>query len=228
MKKTSFHFALNGVKLKKNLDGGEKTLSAIAVVFGKSFAVFCGETMFCLDTGEKSRIEKVKMVKDQFLYGFTGRNVSAVEFFGGLIDDEFNPTEQINKLSYIQLIDILDKKFEAYKNEGVKKDFDTCAIICGPMEGHMQCTRYLIKSGKYEKETTIAEKGMKMVGSFLDKHFENYNINKDNEDIVMAIVDAFQAMVDKGIEFDESINNEVVAYFINKGCDRPYITEKLK
>ena len=44
----------------------------------------------------------------------------------------------------------------------------------------------------------------------------------------MAIVDAFQVMVDKGIEFDESINNDIVAYFINKGCDRPYITQKLK
>lgn len=206
----------------------EKTLSAIAVVFGKSFAVFCGETMFCLDTGERSCIEKVKMVKDQFLYGFTGRNTSAVEFFGGLIDDEINPTERINKLSYVQLIDILDKNFDVYKNKGVTEDFDTCAIICGPVEGRMQCTRYLIKPGEYEKRISVAEKGMKMVSSFLEKHLENFNINEDKEDIVMAIVDAFQVMVDKGIDFDESINNDIVAYFINEGCDRPYITQKLK
>ena len=67
-----------------------------------------------------------------------------------------------------------------------------------------------------------------MVSSFLEKHLENFNINEDKEDIVMAIVDAFQVMVDKGIDFDESINNDIVAYFINEGCDRPYITQKLK
>lgn len=206
----------------------EKELSAIAVVLGENFAVFCGETMFCLDTGEKDRIEKVKMVQDRFLYGFTGRNDSAVEFFGGLIDNNFDPTEHMNKLSYVQLIDFLDKRFDLYKSRGVKENFDTCAIICGPVEGHMQCVRYLIKSEEYERVISIAEKGLKIEGSFLEEHFENFNINTDKEDIVMAIVDAFQTMVDKGIKFDGSINNDIVAYFINKGCDRPYITEKLK
>lgn len=203
-------------------------MSAIAAVLGENFAVFCGETMFCLDTGERSRIEKVKMVQDSFLYGFTGRNDSAVEFFGGLIDDNLDPTEYMNKLSYVQLIDILDKRFNLYKNEGVNDNFDTCAIICGPVGERMQCTRYLIKSGEYEERISSAEKGMKIVYSFFEKHFENFNINEGKEDIVMAIVDAFQIMVDKGIEFDESINNEVVAYFINRGCDRPYITQRLK
>ncbi len=203
-------------------------MSAIAVVFNENFAVFCGETMFCLDTGKKGHIEKVKMVQDSFLYGFTGRNDSAVEFFGGLIDDKLNPTENINKLSYVQLIDILDKRFNLYKNEGVNDKFDTCAIICGPVGERMRCTRYLIKSGEYEKEIFDGNRELEFVGSFLEKHFENFKLNKNAEDIVMAIVDAFQIMVDKGVEFDESINNEVVAYLINKGCDRPYITQRLK
>lgn len=203
-------------------------MSAIAVVLGENFAVFCGETMFCLDTGEKDRIEKVKMVQDRFLYGFTGRNDSAVEFFGGLIDNNFDPTEHMNKLSYVQLIDFLDKRFDLYKSEGVKENFDTCAIICGPAEGHIQCIRYSIKPGIYTKEVSDARNGMRLVTSCLEEHLNNFSVDWKSEDIVTAIIDAFQTMVDKGIEFDDSINNDVVAYFINRGCDKPHITQKLK
>ena len=206
----------------------DKILSAIAVVFGKSFAVFCGETMFFLDSGERRCIEKVKMVKDSFLYGFTGRNDSALDFFESLINDNLDPTEYMNKLSYVQLIDILDKRFDSYMSQGVKEGFDTCAIICGPVKGHMQCIRYLIKPGKHEKEIIDGNRKLEFVGSFLEKHFENFELNTNADDIVTAIVDAFQIMVDKGIEFDESINNDIVSYFINKACDSPYITERLK
>ena len=49
-------------------------MSAIMLTLGEKFAVLCGETRFCLDAGEYARIEKVKMVEDRLLYGFTGRN----------------------------------------------------------------------------------------------------------------------------------------------------------
>ena len=50
-------------------------MSAILLTLGKDFAVLCGETMFNLDDGRKGRIEKVNMVQNKFIYGFTGRNV---------------------------------------------------------------------------------------------------------------------------------------------------------
>ena len=66
------------------------------------------------------------------------------------------------------------------------------------------------------------------MGSFLEKHQDNYSINFNAEDIVDEIVNAFQRMINKGINFDKTINNEVVAYFINRGIESAYITQRLR
>ncbi len=203
-------------------------MSAIMLVMGKQFAVLCGETMFCLDSGKKSKISKVKMVEDKFLYGFTGRNTSAVDFFRGLIDNKLNPTDELCNLTYPQLIDILNKQFLFYQASGVTDNFDVYAIVCGAANRSLQCTRYLLRPNEYSQQVTESANSFKIVGSLLEKHLENLNINYQSKDIVLEIINAFQQMMDKGIEFDYSINNEVEAYLMNRGIDRPYITQRLK
>ena len=199
------------------------------LVMGDGFGILCGETMLCLDSGKKSKIGKVNMVEDKFLYGFTGRNSSAVEFFKGLITLKLEPLEELCNMSYPQLIEMLDKQFNSYKINGAPENFEVRAIVCGELNNTLQCMMYLIKPNEYKREAKLCPiLGLEVVGSYLEKHWENYNLDNQNLDIVEAIVDAFQRMVNIGIGFDDTINNEIEAYFINRGCDKPYITQKLK
>lgn len=203
-------------------------MSAILLTLGEKFAILCGETNLCLDSGGVGRIEKINMVEDKFLYGFTGRTTSAIEFFEKLIDNKLRPTAYLKSISFEQVLKILDNKFELYKEQGMEEDFDVCSILCGPIGERIQCVRYLIKPTECRREVYIAENEIRVVASCLDKHLENYKIDFAVDNLIEEIVDAFQKMVNKGIEFDETINNEVIAYFINKGVDRPYITQRLK
>lgn len=207
---------------------GGKVMSAIMLTLGTDFAILCGETKFCLDTGEVERIKKVHMVKDKLLYGFTGRNTSAMDFFGKLIDENLEPTSSFDELTFEQLIDILDARFEFYRKHGVENSFDTYAVVCGPIGNQIWCIEYQIKQNECKRTPYLAENDILLVGSFLEKHQDNYSINFNAEDIVDEIVNAFQRMINKGINFDKTINNEVVAYFINRGIESAYITQRLR
>lgn len=209
--------------------GGKVIMSAIMLTLGPGFAVLCGETMFCLDTGVKSKIGKVKMVEDKFLYGFVGRNTSAVEFFDGMIDLKLNPKEQLCQLSFEELVEILDERYKRYERDGVKDSFDVCAILCGEIDKELRCIEYHIKPRDFKKKTVWQpDNDLKLIGAFMNEHWGNYAIDIRKKDIVKEIMRAFQDMINKGVKIDDSINNEMEAYFINRGKDRPYITQKLK
>lgn len=204
-------------------------MSAVLLTLGPGYAVLCGDTMFCLDTGEKTTISKIKMVENKFLYGFTGRNTSAIEFFSNKIDDNFNPTKELLSLSFKELINILDNQFKNFEMSIIPPDFDVCSILCGEIDNNLFGIRYTISSKEISKEIIKQpDTGLKIVGSMYKEHLNNYKLNISEYDIIEAIIEAFQQLLNQGIKIDKTINNIMEAYFINKGIITGYITQKLK
>ncbi len=199
------------------------------LALGEKFAVLCGDTKFVMDSGIDGRISKVNMVKDKFLMGFTGRNDSAVEFFNNEIDLFLTPSDRLKKKNFSQVIEMLDKSFFIFEKEGVPEGFDMCAILCGPISGKLRCIKYQIRTREMERKVVFNPNNqVKLIESFDLRHWGNYELINSHLDFVESIMNAFQNMLDKGIEFDESINNEMEAYFINRGIIKPYITQKIK
>lgn len=107
--------------------------------------------------------------------------------------------------------------------------FDMCAILCGPISGKLKCIKYQIRTEEMERKVIFNPNNkVKIIESFDPRHWKNYELINLHLDPVESMMNAFQSMLDKGIEFDESINNEMEAYFINRGTIKPYITQRIK
>lgn len=192
-------------------------MSLINYITSDEFILFCAEQRAIdLTTGKPAdgNFIKVKKSKNNVLFGFGGHCQDNYEFCPKYLNYDMTLNALTDDADYCEIRDYLRDRLEKYK---LSEDFDKAIACCiGGWDGFKLCISiFHVNSNCDEKITSdeIYSTGIHDMryGSliFNEIHLQNFKteLNKLSNFTILNFKNAFKTTVEKGMKFDNSINN---------------------
>lgn len=194
-------------------------MSLVIGFVADDFLLLCGDTQLNFPDGSKGTIQKVHIFNDSILWGYTGSVKSNLDFIQKYVTDGKLDITKTSSISFkelnIQLAAHYNNLKQLYDQTGMCPDFNT--VIGGVENEKFVLYSYSLIESKVGINKIIAEP-QSIYHLIMGKYEHETNFNCfDHLPSIDELKQMFQDILNKGISFDDTINNQMTYVYLQKG-----------
>lgn len=190
-------------------------MSVVTVVTCNDFSLIMGDTKLSNDShGDK--VTKI-FKNENMLLGFTGNIIEVGTYLYPIFDCNMNINNDFLWEDPVHFFFFLDYKFYKMLNEGNEKDI---IFVASAKIGEKYITKYYCLSNssghKWSMDTIISDDMMRYfyLGDHVHKDYFHKKLSQNPVASVENIINIFQDTINYGVQFDNTINNEMEYKYI--------------
>lgn len=185
-------------------------MSILLGVLDKNFAMICADTQLNCFDGTKKEIQKVYQINDSLIIGIGGDSKIMCDIISNIQD--MNKSHIMN---FAEANDIISSLFYEFSTQPSIPDI--FIIFAGKINNIIVMRFILIRNHQPEDTGILYPKELqdRRLGDSYGKHYSDVKkyFNK-NPMSSTEIIEAFQNVINDGIEFDDTINNKMQSVII--------------
>ena len=190
-------------------------MSLVQAFIYKDFIVVGGEKKATLQGGiVVDNFNKVVKLNEVIIIGMTGTVEGNARLFSQFLNGDLSKKMDHPNLSYNEMIAITNKSY--YDNQKFLNDHTIHSVVCGWNGKKLKGVAYFIETGKdkftgpidvtpqYDNEISIVNCGRN------EHYWDAYKLlEKNNPRNILQIKNLFRDVIDIGMKYDKSINNNI-------------------